>query len=259
MSKPQGRFVWYDVMTTDVKAAEAFYRKVVGWEIADSGMPDRSYMILSMGSTMIGGMMPIPDSARAMGMKPAWMGYIGVDDVDAYAKRVTEAGGTIHRPPEDIPGVGRFAVAADPDGAGFLLFTPKGGAEPAAPQMTPGHVGWHELNAGNGERAFAFYSGLFGWTKAETMDMGPLGTYQLFATGGNPVGGMMTKTADTPAPYWLYYFVVDDIDAAMKRVADAGGRVIFGPQEVPGGAWIVQCTDPQGAMFALVGGRKQQA
>jgi len=106
------RFVWYDVMTTDTKAAEKFYSAVVGWDIKDSGMPDTSYSILSVGSTMVGGLMPIPDDARAMGVQPAWMGYIGVDDVDDYAKRVKAAGGAIHREPADIPGVGRFAVAA---------------------------------------------------------------------------------------------------------------------------------------------------
>ena len=191
-----------------------------------------------------------------MGARPMWMGYIGVDDVDAFAQRVTAAGGAVRRPPEDIPGVGRFAVVADPDGAGFMLFRGVGEMPAPAAGGTAGHIGWHELHAGNGERAFAFYSGLFGWTKAEAMDMGPMGVYQLFATGGAPVGGMMTKTADMPMPAWLYYFNVDAVDAAMARVKDAGGQVVNGPMEVPGGSWIAQCTDPQGAMFAMVGAKR---
>src|SRR5205085_9119861 len=100
---------------------------------------------------------------------------------------------------------------------------------------------------------FAFYSKLFGWTKADAIDMGPMGTYQLFSTGNGPVGGMMTKTPQTPAPFWLYYFNVSGIDAARERVKTAGGKVINGPMEVPGGSWILQGLDPQGAMFALVG------
>jgi predicted enzyme related to lactoylglutathione lyase len=185
MPAKQCPFVWYDVMTTDTKAAGAFYSKVVGWDIKDSGMPDRSYAILSAGAAMVGGLMPIPEDARAMGAQPAWMGYIGVDDVDEYARRVKAAGGAIHRDGTDIPGIGRFAVAADPHGVGFLLF--KGNTDQAptpAPPGTPGHIGWRELHAGDGVSAFAFYSGLFGWTKDQAMDMGTMGVYQTFKTAG---------------------------------------------------------------------------
>ena len=253
MNKNQCAFVWYDVMTTDPKAAQVFYTSVVGWDARDSGMPDRSYTILSMGERMVGGLMPIPESARSMGARPAWMGYVGVDDVDVYAARVTAAGGAILRGPENIPGIGRFAVVADPHGAAFILFRGSSDQAPTpVPQGTPGHIGWHELQSGDGERAFAFYSGLFGWTKAAAVDMGPMGIYQTFATGGDAVGGIMTKMAEVPHPFWLYYFNVEAIDAAMARVKDNGGQIINGPLEVPGGSWIAQGLDPQGAMFALV-------
>ena len=257
MAKNHGAFVWIELMTSDTKAAESFYRSVVGWGTQDAGMADRSYTLLSVGGAMVGGLMAIPEEARAMGARPGWMGYISVDDVDAYARRVTAAGGAVHRAPEDIPGVGRFAVVADPHGAGFILFrgSNEEGPQPAAPG-TPGHTGWHELRAGDGASAFAFYSGLFGWTKAEAIDMGAMGVYQTFATGGAPVGGMMTKTAETPAPSWLYYFNVDAIDAAVARVKGAGGQLINGPMQVPGGSWIVQCLDPQGAMFALIAAKR---
>ena len=84
------------------------------------------------------------------------------------------------------------------------------------------------------------------------MDMGAMGTYQIFAIGGVPCGGMMTKMPQIPHPFWLYYFNVDGIDAAMTRVKKAGGQILNGPMEVPGGSWIAQCIDPQGAMFAMV-------
>jgi predicted enzyme related to lactoylglutathione lyase len=257
MPNSRNNFVWYDLMTTDAKAAEAFYSSVVGWRAQDAGMPDRSYTILHVKETPIGGLMPIPTEAGAAGARPMWNGYVAVDDVDAVAKRVTQAGGAVHRGPEDIPGVGRFAVVADPHGASFMLFKGATDAQPQPPAPgTPGHIGWHELHAGNGEKAFAFYSGLFGWTKAEAMDMGPMGVYQLFATDSAPVGGMMTKTKEFPAAMWLYYFNVDDIEAAAMRVNDHRGKVLNGPMEVPGGSWIIQCSDPQGAMFALVGPKR---
>ena len=118
--------------------------------------------------------------------------------------------------------------------------------------QAPGRVGWHELLAADWEKAWAFYSELFGWQKADT-DIGAMGTYQLFSAGGQTIGGMFTKPPTVPVPFWLYYFNVGDIDAAVRRVKAGSGQVLNGPIEVPGGSWIVQCTDPQGAIFALVG------
>lgn len=86
--------------------------------------------------------------------------------------------------------------------------------------------------------------------------MGPMGVYQIFASGDTAVGGMMTKTPETPMPHWLYYINVDAIDAAIARVSEAGGTSINGSMEVPGGMWIVQCLDPQGALFALLASKR---
>lgn len=252
MSDKNGNFVWYDLITTDAKAAESFYKSVLDWEAKDAGVA-KPYTIFSVGETRVAGMMQIDQHECPAGMQPCWSGYIWVDDVDACAGKIEAAGGRVRRPGEDIPGVGRFAVVADPDGAVFQLFKDAGG-EPMTPPAPGAHgtIGWRELHAGNGESAFAFYSGLFGWTKGEAMDMGELGVYQLFATGGDAVGGMMTKMPETPAPFWLYYFNVDGLDAAIERATAGGGKVLMEPQEVPGGSWIVQCLDPQGAMFAMV-------
>ena len=253
MSKYHGKFIWYDVMTTDTRAAETFYKRVIGWSAKDSGMSDRSYTIFSAGPVMVGGLMPITKEAQAMGVPPCWSGYIAVDDVDDYAARVRKAGGAVHRGPEDIPGVGRFAVVADLHGAVFIIMKGASDQEPqAVASGTPGHIGWRELSAGDGKSAFAFYSSLFGWTRAEAIDMGKMGVYQTFATGGEPVGGMMTKMPEAPVPFWLYYFNVEAIDAAVARVKGAGGRIALDPQPVPTGQWIAQCFDPQGAMFAML-------
>lgn len=253
MSKYHGKFIWYDVMSNDTKASQAFYAKALGWSAKEAGMGNGPYTLFSAGAVDVGGLMPIPEEAKKRGVPPCWTGYIAVDDVDDYASRVKKAGGAVHRGPEDIPGVGRFAVVADPHGAVFIIM--KGDSAegpPTAAPGAPGHVGWRELSAGDGKSAFAFYSGLFGWTKAEGFDMGKMGVYQTFATGGEPVGGMMTKMPEAPVPFWLYYFNVEAIDAAVTRVKGAGGRIALDPQQVPTGQWIAQCFDPQGAMFAML-------
>jgi uncharacterized protein len=247
-----GKFVWYDQMSLDMEGSGAFYKKVVGWTLAPNEMNDQPYTVLKAGDTMVGGLMPIPEDAAKMGARPAWMGYIAVDDVDAWAGKVKAAGGSIYRPPSDIPNIGRFAVMGDPHGAAFIIF--KGSAD-MAPTHDPSkseHFGWRELHAGDRETDFAFYSGLFGWTKADTFDMGPMGLYQLFNIDGAMAGGMMTKTPQMPMPHWLYYINVEAADAAAARVKAGGGQVLNGPHQVPGGQWALQALDPQGAMFGLL-------
>lgn len=246
----KGKFVWYELMTTDLKAAEKFYSGVVGWRGKDAGMPNMKYTLMSAGDAQVAGMMTVP----MPNMHPSWVGYIAVDDVDAAAAAVAKDGGAVHKEPADIPGVGRFAVVSDPQGVGFALFRGTMDAPPAPPPPnTPGHAGWHELHAVDGAKAWDFYSKHFGWTKDQAMDMGPMGVYQLFSANGSMIGGMMTKTKDMPHPTWIYYFNVEAIDAAAARVKAGGGQVINGPMEVPGPMWIVQCVDPQGGLFALLG------
>ena len=242
-------------MTSDSKAAESFYKSVCGWDAKDAGMTNLQYALFSKGPTPIAGLMSVPEEARSQGIHPMWLGFIGADNVDAYAARVKDAGGAIHHAPEDIPGIGRFAVVADPQGGMFALFKGQGEPPIPAPPGTPGHISWHELHAGDGAAAFDFYSKLFGWTQGEASDLGPMGVYQTFATDSLPIGGMMTKMPDTPAPLWLYYVNVDGVDAAVERVKQGGGKNIMEPHQVPGGNWIVHCFDPQGAIFAVMGKR----
>ena len=127
------------------------------------------------------------------------------------------------------------------------------GPSPAPPPAgTPGLIGWHELHADDGAKALDFYCGFFGWKKTSDFDIGPMGVYRMFDTGHGEQGGIMTRMPQTPASFWLYYFDIDGVDAAAERVKARGGQIVNGPQEVPGGQWIVQATDLQGAMFALL-------
>jgi uncharacterized protein len=250
------KFVWYDLMTPDMDASAKFYSHVVGWSVADSGMPGMNYSIITMGEHQIGGIMPPPPSTK--GMPPQWNGYIFAEDVEAAAKKAESLGGSIFQAPMDIPGVGRFAVIADPSGATFLLFKDTSGQSPVeVPEGTLGHIGWRELMSGDWKKAWDFYSGMFGWTKGDAMDMGPNGTYQMFKSGEQLIGGMMTKTPDDPMPpHWNYYFFVDGAEAAVARAKSMGATITFGPMEVPGGQWAVNGVDPQGAMFSLVSNTK---
>lgn len=257
-----GHFCWYELMTTDTAAAERFYRDVVGWNAQPQ---DGDYTLFTAGELPVAGLMRLPPEAA--GAPPAWLGYVSVENADTAAAAIAAAGGAVHRPPADIPGVGRFAVVADPQGAVFEIMQPDPYMDPPeVPFGTPGHIGWNELNAADGPTALPFYARQFGWTEAEFPAMGdaPLGGdqpepqfYQLFSTvgEGGMSGGIGTKPAEAPVPHWVFYFNVDDIDAATARVRDGGGQVLMGPMEVPGGGWIINALDPQGALFALTGPR----
>jgi uncharacterized protein len=257
MPRKHGQFVWYELMTTDTGSAGKFYQQVIGWTPRDaSATPDMRYTLFNVGDVPATGMMAQMQEAQEAGIPPNWLGYVAVDDVDATAAKATQLGGKVHFAPSDIPGVGRFAVIADPESAvlGIIKWVSPGpGDAPAPAPMSQGHAGWHELMTVDGERAFDFYAALFGWTKGESVDMGDMGTYQLFAAGAGAVGGMFNKPASVPNSFWFFYFCVGPIAEAAQRVTGAGGKIINGPMEVPGGAWIVQCMDPQGAMFALLG------
>jgi predicted enzyme related to lactoylglutathione lyase len=244
-------FVWFELVTPDTKAAGDFYKTVIGWGSDMSSGPAGPYTIFKAGEIPVGGMLEM------QGATPGWLGYVGVDDVDAYAGKVEAAGGAIHKAPQDIPEVGRFAVVADPQGAMFVLF--KGSLDETPPRrapMSPGSLCWTELHATDGQTAFDFYAEVFGWVKGDAMPMGGTdGLYQLFGGPEGPIGGMFSHQTQAPGPYWLYYFGVEGVDSAIERVKAGGGKILLEPMEVPGGAFVVNAMDPQGGFFAFLGQR----
>ena len=258
MAVSHGRFVWYELSTPDPERAKAFYANVVGWGTRDASAPGAPYTLLTAGDDAVGGLMGLPPEARRMGALPRWIGYVGVDDVDATANKLRRLGGTIHVPPTDVADISRFAIVTDPQRATFALFkwlTPQQD-KPAEPRA-PCRVAWHELFASDWRNAFAFYHELFGWERAEA-ESGERGTYQPFSTAGQPIGGMATKPEAVSVPFWLFYFSIGDIDAAVERVNAGGGRILEGPSQARDGTWIVRCADPSDAMFALTGTRNNK-
>lgn len=250
---------WYELGTSDLSAAGRFYAAVLDWTVADSGMEGMEYHLTTApDGGMVAGLMSNADQAGPP--PPNWLIYFACDDADATAAAITEAGGGVLVAPMDIPGTGRYAVCTDPQGAAFGILQPLPmESEPqsrAFDQNLPGHGNWHELMSTDPVAGFDFYSGLFGWTKGQPMDMGDMGTYQLFQDRGVDIGGMM-GLGDSPVPTWLPYFGTRGAEGAVQRIQGADGTVHHGPAEVPGGAFIVVAQDPQGAWFAVVGPKSE--
>lgn len=261
MTRLHGSPCWYELASArgGFQAAQDFYAHVLGWTIRDSGMEGFDYRLAAAGDDLAAGMMEMP--ADVADMPPFWMVYFAVDDaVDAVA-RIAAAGGRVHRDVAAIPGTGRFALLADPQGAAFGILEPAPMEEGddrdgAFRQSKPGHAHWHELMSPDPVTGFDFYAGIFGWGRSRAMDMGGAGIYQLFSHEGRDIGGMRGQ-GDAPRPCWLAYFGVSGVAQAMARIAGRGGTVLHGPQEVPGGAFIAIAQDPQGAAFAVVGPKEE--
>ena len=255
-----GRFVWFDLMTTDTAAAQAFYTETLGWKASPWDGNGMEYTMLKAGERPIGGIMALSEELKAMKVPSHWTGSILVDDVDAIVARTTELGGTVHKAAWDIPEIGRLAVLADPQGGVFSVYNPLSEMSLPEKNEAPGEMGWHELNTTDYEAAWTFYEGLLGWKATDSMDMGDdMGTYFMFQRDGaeGSMGGMsnVAKQMSVPA-HWLFYTNVDACGAAVERITSKGGKVVNGPMEVPGDGWIAQCQDPQGGLFAIYSSTK---
>ena len=274
MANHHGDFIWYELMTTDPQAARAFYETVVGWKIDFEPGGDMDYRMIAASDGLVGGVLGLKPEMTEGGARPAWVGYVAVDDVDKVVESVEHGGGKVLMPAHDMPHVGRFAMVADPQGAPFYVMKPTPPAdEPDAtshafsydrPRM--GHCAWNELATSDPDAALHFYGQRFGWVKDGEMDMGPMGTYHFLrhaghAPDGSPpghgmIGAVYRKVEADPVSHWLFYFRVPDIDVAVTHIGSSGGSFVQEPIEIPGGDFSLVATDPQGAHFGLVGSRK---
>ena len=249
---PRGKFVWHELSTPDAAGAGAFYPRVLAWK-SQPWERDPSYTIWVGKSGPVGGMMTMPEGATA---PPRWLMYVGVADVAASVSAAKALGARVLKDTSEIPGAGTYAVLADPQGAEFAVYKsaePHGNSASATGDFT-----WHELSTRDASAAMKFYTELFGWKVGPSHDMGAMGLYHLFLHDGQQHGGMFnSRTGD--APHWLCYVSVDDAGKAAAAAKAAGGRVINGPMEVPGGSWVAQIIDPAGVAFAIQELKKTQA
>lgn len=249
MPNAHGRFAWHRLNTTDPAAAVAFYPQVTPWT-AQPWELAKDYTLWMNDGEPVGGVAPLTDEFKAVNAGAHWLSYVTVYDVDACARQVPKLGGALRIAPTEIPNVGSWAVISDPQGATLGMYEPDRPPKPHGETPPVGDFSWHELATTDYKTSFEFYRALFHWERLDEYDMGEMGIYFMFGIAGHVLGGMFDSRGDG-APRWLPYIRVDDVKAAAKRVAQAGGTVGNGPMEVPNGAWIAQCRDAQGAAFAL--------
>lgn len=247
-----GTFCWNDLTTTDQAAAKVFYSGLFGWEAED--MPvgeDVFYSMQRLGGKDVAAISPQPQTQRDAGVPPVWNSYVSVERADDAAERATALGGTVHAPPFDVMEAGRMAVIQDPQGAFFMVWQPRQHFG-AALVNAPGAPVWNELASPDPDGSSAFYSRLFGWTVAP-FEGGPE-PYLSIKNGEANNGGIRQLSPPGTPPNWLVYFGVEDVEAALAKVAELGGTHIAGPIDIQI-ARIAIVQDPQGAVFALYAGQ----
>lgn len=262
MATPAGMPIWYELLTSDVEGAKRFYGDIVGWTANTFPSPagGTPYTIWQVGEASAGGLAMPPANAA---MAPGWLAYFHVADVDAKVAEVERAGGSVAMAATNLPGVGRIALVADPQGVPFYLMkpAPPPGMEDAEStcfsETLPGRCAWHELVTTDQQAALPFYAQLLGWTSNEAMPMGPMGDYTFLDCAGVRLGAMMNQSAPEQPLRWTFYFKVPDADRAAAQVAELGGAVLMGPMAVPGGQRVVLATDPAGTGVGFISGQRQ--
>jgi predicted enzyme related to lactoylglutathione lyase len=241
-----GKFVWFELVSRDRKRAQAFYGEVLGWKVEAFPLGDQSYDMIRAGDAMIGGYV-----APTIDRLPAhWISYVSVEDVDAAVKTAAANGGTVVDAPYEIPGVGRTARIADPQGAEICPFKSAMG-DPADEEASQGRFFWNELHTTDPASALAFYEKVIGFS-SRAMDMGPGGTYHILEKNGVGRGGATNQMAPGVPPHWLPYVFVDHPDATLAQAEKLGATIQFGPEDIPGVGRFGVLQDPTGAVLAVM-------
>jgi predicted enzyme related to lactoylglutathione lyase len=247
-----GRFVWHDLVTPDVAAAQKYYADLLGWTYKDFDMGEGgTYSMIHAGGTEWGGFMKLDP---AHGAPPHWISYVTVPDVEAATAAAERLGGKVRVPRTDIPSVGRYAIIESPTGALVSPYKSEASGEMPTPAAAPGTFVWHELLAKDPQGEGKFHCEVFGW-RMEEAPMGEMGTYYLFKRldMGKDAGGMLQKPQGDPGPSsWLPYVQVESADATAARTAELGGKVWVQPRDIPGVGRFTVTSDPAGALIAFL-------
>ncbi|HJZ60841.1 MAG TPA: VOC family protein [Miltoncostaeaceae bacterium] len=242
---------WVELSTKDPDAAVGFYGQVMGWTATEPGPVEQTggYRMFQQDGHNVAGLMGLMQE----GQPTAWGAYISVANADAIAGRVKVNGGTVIVEPMDVMDLGRMAIFADPSGAVFGIWEPRGfgGADIV---NEPNSLGWFEVLTRDTESGKTFYPAVFGWSVGRPTFDGAPEDYTVWEVDGRPVGGMMTLDDERFPPglpsHWSICFSVADCDAVVASSKKLGGKVAVEPMDMPIGRFAV-LVDPQGAAFTI--------
>jgi predicted enzyme related to lactoylglutathione lyase len=246
----RGEPCWTSLMVHDLAATQRFYHELFGWEYRSGPEQLAPYVRAVLDGREVAGLGGMPRRRR---LTIAWLPYLAAEDLDSASARVRDYGGTVAIGPLDAGEAGRVAIVADTSGASFGVWQP--GPAPHMPTPSPGVPGspcWFELVTQEAWTVGKFYPSVFGYEAEATVESDL--EYISLRLAGRPVAGFRGVGRDLPrerGAHWSTYFAVEDVEAAVRRVASLGGRVVAEPEEWWHGVQAV-VADPEGAQFHVV-------
>lgn len=252
MPRP-GEPVWLELNSTDLAKAKAFYGALFGWTFLDNGPEYGGYNIVMLDGAVVAGAMQINQDMAAHGARDAFAVYLSSADIETDFQAAVERGALPVVAPMEVPAQGSMAFLVDPAGAAIGLWQGVDVAVQATDR--PGGVCWWELMTHRYDESVDFYTSVFSLPSAP---MGPQGAQWQYTTLGEaaqPLAGICDASAfvngTTVPPFWRVYLGVSDIDAALAKLAELGGRLLDGPQDSPYGR-VATVADDQGAQFQML-------
>jgi hypothetical protein len=245
-ARTAGRWVWSDLVTTDVERSREFYTKVFGWEVREHPASSGSsrYLTVYANGRPIGGMVSAAPDAKS---GARWIGLASGDPA-LMATRARERGGAVVVPPRTLSGRGEVTVLSDPDGAHFAVVRADRG-DPADQLGQDNEWVWAELWSKDPGRAANFYRDVFGYDVGAA-DGKAAGAYVLSA-GGRARAGIMRLPDASLAAVWIPYLRVASVAATVERARAGGGRVLVEPRP-HFASKVAVMVDSLGAPFAVV-------
>jgi predicted enzyme related to lactoylglutathione lyase len=249
MTQPLGKFVWFELVSTDAKKAQAFYGEVLGWRVKDVPIGPTPYQMIAVGDHTVGGY-TAPQGAGA-NVPPHWISHLLVDSADAAIGRVKQAGGTVLAGPIKVGELGTMVTIADPLGGALNLWQPANRDGGPAPAPTDGDFVWNELWTADVARSLAFYRAIGGYT-VEAMEMGGPEPYHVLASGGERRGGVMKSPKAGVPQMWLPYVRVASADRTVERAGKLGAEIVAAPADIPGVGRYAIFKDTVGAVLGII-------
>ncbi|HZG05292.1 MAG TPA: VOC family protein [Streptomyces sp.] len=247
---------WVSLLVRDSAASQEFYHELFGWEYRPGPGPAGPHVRAVLDGHQVACITRIQPGMQRLA---TWLPYLTAEDADTAAELTRMCGGTVGVGPLAAEGMGRVAVAADPAGAAFGIW--QADTRPGAHMDGgPGTVVWNELITHRTSTVEKFYETVFG-LETESLDRtdaqeadGEEPDYLTVTAHGRIVGGIRGVGTALPrdrGSHWLMYVEVADADAAARRAAELGGRVLRPPQDSPRGR-VARLADREGAPFAVI-------
>mgnify|MGYP001050116419 CR=1 FL=1 len=255
MSRPTGTTTWLDLGSTDLRAAQAFYTELFGWEFEDAGEEYGHYRMIRSNGTLVAGAMDVSGITCPDGdpLPSEWTVYLAVDDLDARVAKAQAAGAQIIVSPTVAADAGSFAIVLDLAGYPIGLWQ-AGDIEGYEFTAATGTPVWFEVMTHDFDAAARFYTEVLDAELVPMTEEMEDDSFRYVTNGAQDTAtwGLGDATGVIPEGEggWRIYFAVDSCDPAVERITELGGRLLDGPVDSPFGR-IATVADPTGASFQI--------